>query len=108
MGDVKTPRACQLRGQAKTIGRLDMNDSTRKCSACGVEKPETPEHFYFRDGVRKSAKCRPCKKAYDKAYHEAHRESITARHRQYKSDHKELLAEKQRWRYENQSKGSKW
>lgn len=60
-------------------------EKTKICSKCGEEKPATTDYFYKnKDGKFGVARrCKECVKADARQYHEKHKESNNARHREY-------------------------
>jgi 5-methylcytosine-specific restriction endonuclease McrA len=92
----------------------------KKCSACGVSKPETSFHWKFRDkGVRVST-CKECanarakkwradnldrKRALNRAYHEANRDEARAYRKQYRAANLERVREADRryWAENNEA-----
>lgn len=87
-------------------------ESTKPCSKC--KEPHTNNHYY----------CKPCKRAYEKAYREANREKLTEYDKtysrdyyqrnkeakaQYYQDHREEALERQKeWRKANPDYQSNW
>lgn len=58
-----------------------------KCGKCEVEKPETREHFYYRNGKRHGRTCKPCTNKQQMEYHAANSDQ----HKAHKRNHNRKL-----------------
>ena len=76
-----------------------MPDS-KVCTKCGEEKPATAEFWPTHQGKLKTP-CRACKLEYLRVWQEANREHRLDYARQYRNDHPELIAERNRQQYES-------
>ena len=92
---------------------------TRVCSKCGISKPETIEHFNYRDG-KLNAQCKECVREYKKQYYIANKEKVCSNVSEYRENNKEkvkeskseyynknkekILAKNKQWRIENKAR----
>lgn len=70
--------------------------STKKCTQCGLEK--LISEFYKNQG----AKCKLCKRAYEKQYLSKNKEKVFLAKKLYRESHSEKLSkQKKKWRLRN-------
>ena len=73
--------------------------TTKKCTKCGETKMVEQFSWMNRAKGKRQPKCKVCKSAYAKQYHQENREAVLARNRQYREANREAINAQQRQHY---------